>query len=53
VFKPIDFDFVLVQQMFKTSFAQVEPQLTINLGDIVYIYNNLNYLADKIMIPNH
>lgn len=40
-YKPLDFDFLLVRQLFVTSLFPADPVLSIRMSDIIKIYNTL------------
>ena len=46
-YKPLNFDYLLIKQLFVTSMMPTDPIISISLGDIVHIYNTL--VANKEM----
>lgn len=51
-FKPIDLEFVLVQQLFATCSEVTNPILSVTVSDIVYVFNQLVTNTDQICLKN-
>lgn len=51
-FKPLDLEFVLVQQLFDTCSEVTNPILSVTVSDIVYIYNQLVTNSEQICLNN-
>jgi len=51
--KPLRFDILLIRQMFLTSLELKEPNLVVEVNDIVFIQNTLLDHLDRICIKEH
>ena len=50
-YKPLDFDYLLLKQVFITSMMPTDPVLSISIGDLVDIYNILVQNRETRWIP--
>lgn len=51
--KAINFDLLLVKDLFLNAMEIKEGSLTINIRDLIFVYNSLVEKSDIIMVPGH
>ena len=51
--QPLNFDYLLVKDLFVNSMDMTESNLTISMNDLIFIYNNLVEKGEIIFIQNH
>ena len=50
---PLNFDYLLIKDVFIDSMECKNPNLTISINDIIFVYNNLVEKGEIIFILNH